>query len=518
MPYFITYQSPDCPEWAVVKEDGEAVACHESEEDAIAQMVALSIAEDLEPGGTYEGDFRSSENRAEPGELEVGDFVEWDSSGGMAQGRIQRIITSGTLEIPDSDFTLQASEDNPAALIRIWRQDSEGEWSETETLVGHRFDTLTKIDSLIRSERRQVDLTPPAYMRAAARQGLRYYEEGLGGDGLADRTITEARQMARGDALTPDKWVRIAAWIARHLVDLDAPAADPEHDSYPSPGVVAHLLWGSGPSKAAARRTLAYAEGVIAKLEEENEGRARGEAVKKLETRSRIVDLEFRELEDGGMSFEGYAAVFNSRSEDLGGFTETVAPGAFRRSLRSRNEIKLLWNHDTGSVMASTRAGTMSLEEDERGLKVRAELAPTSLGRDISVLLKRGDIDSMSFGFSVIRDSWNTAGNERVLEAVRLFEVSLVSFPAYSGTAGTTSVRGLDKIAQRASVDSDELADALLALEEGSDMSSDQLNLLSKVIDELKPQEEAKPEEDNAGLDMLALKKKKLELMEKING
>lgn len=485
MPYFITDQSPDCPAWAVVKEDGESVACHEDEDSAIAQMVALSIAEDLEPGGTYEGDFRSAER-------DLPDNYRPALSDDVPEGR-----ACGNCIFYDES---RVSEDGTKAWCERWEDFVDGAfycnaWEPKE-------------------EARQVDLTPPAYMRAAARQGLRYYEEGLAGE-VVDRTVTEARQMARGDALTPDKWVRIAAWIARHLVDLDAPAADPEHENYPSPGVVAHLLWGSGPSKAAARRTLAYAEGVIARLEEENEGRARGEAVKKLETRTNQVQLEIRELEDGGMSFEGYAAVFNSRSEDLGGFTEMVAPGAFRRSLRSRNDIKMLWNHDTGAVLGSTRAGTLTLEEDERGLKVRAELPPTSLGRDISVLVKRGDIDSMSFGFSVVRDSWNSAGDERVLEAVRLFEVSLVSFPAYQGTAGTPSVRGLDKIAQRAAVDADELADALLALEEGADMSSEQLDLLSKAIDSLKP-EEAAAEDDTKDLEMLALKKKKLELMEKI--
>lgn len=485
MPYFITDQSPDCPAWAVVKEDGESVACHEDEDSAIAQMVALSIAEDLEPGGTYEGDFRSAER-------DLPDNYRPALSDDVPEGR-----ACGNCIFYDES---RVSEDGTKAWCERWEDFVDGAfycnaWEPKE-------------------EARQVDLTPPAYMRAAARQGLRYYEEGLAGE-VVDRTVTEARQMARGDALTPDKWVRIAAWIARHLVDLDAPAADPQHENYPSPGVVAHLLWGSGPSKAAARRTLAYAEGVIARLEEENEGRARGEAVKKLETRTNQVQLEIRELEDGGMSFEGYAAVFNSRSEDLGGFTEMVAPGAFRRSLRSRNDIKMLWNHDTGAVLGSTRAGTLTLEEDERGLKVRAELPPTSLGRDISVLVKRGDIDSMSFGFSVVRDSWNSAGDERVLEAVRLFEVSLVSFPAYQGTAGTPSVRGLDKIAQRAAVDADELADALLALEEGADMSSEQLDLLSKAIDSLKP-EEAAAEDDTKDLEMLALKKKKLELMEKI--
>ena len=521
MPYFITDESPDCPAWAVVKEDGEVVACHETEQDAIDQMVAISIAEDMEPGGTYQG---RSEKRAEPGELVIGDFVEWDSSGGMARGRIEHIMTEGVLGVPDSDFSINATEDDPAALIRIYRiEEEEGEsyWHETETLVGHRFSTLTKIEPLTRAIR-QVNLVPPAYMRAAARQGLRYYEQGLAGDGLADRTVTEARQMARGDALTPDKWVRIAAWVARHLVDLDAPSANPDSDDYPSPGVVAHLLWGSGPSKRAARRAMEYAEGVVGRIEAENQDRssAKGEAVKKLETRTRPVDFEIRELEDGGLRFEGYAAVFNSRSEDLGGFTEFVAPGAFKRSLRSRNDVKLLFDHNPANVLASTRAGTMTVEEDARGLKVTADLAPTTLGRDVSVLVKRGDIDSMSFGFSVIRDSWNDNGTERTLHSVRLLEASIVSWPAYTGTAGTVSVRGLDRIARSAEVDADQLADAILKLEEGADMSIDDVNLLSKVIDQLKPEQaepEATPTEDNSA-DMLALKKKKIQLLELLNG
>ena len=97
-------------------------------------------------------------------------------------------------------------------------------------------------------------------MRAAARRGLRYYEEGKGGDGLVQRTIREARAMAAGN-VSADKWVRIRAWIARHLSDLDSPAANPNSDDFPSAGVVAHLLWGSGASKSAANRTLRYAEG-----------------------------------------------------------------------------------------------------------------------------------------------------------------------------------------------------------------------------------------------------------------
>jgi hypothetical protein len=362
-------------------------------------------------------------------------------------------------------------------------------------------------------EIRAVNLTPPAYMRAAARKGLIYYEEGKGGDGLVEKTIREARAMASGN-VTAEKWVRIRAWIARHLVDLDSPAARPDSSDYPSAGVVAHLLWGSGPSKRAAQRVLAYAEGVVARIEAENEGRAKGEALSKIETRVSHTKFEVRE-ESEGMRFSGYAAVFNSPSEPLP-FTEQIAPGAFRKSLRARNDIKFLWNHDTGEILGSTRAGTMTLTEDSHGLMVEGLLPNTTRGRDVAELLRRGDIDAMSFGFSVPQggDSWSADGAQRTLNSVRLHEVSLVAFPAYSATAGTASVRGLDKVATRSGIDADALADALIKLEDGSDLTPDEGRLITQAVDSLVPTaeatEEAEPDNSQA---MLELKKKKLQLL-----
>ena len=364
-------------------------------------------------------------------------------------------------------------------------------------------------NSIPETEYRQVNLEPPAYMRAAARRGLEYYEQGFGGDGLVDRTIREARAMAAGN-VTADKWVRIRAWIARHLPDLDSPAARPDSPDYPSPGVVAHLLWGSGPSKRSAQRTLTYAEGVVARIEEENEGRAKGKALSKIETR--VTPIQFEVREDGDyMTFEGYAAVFNEPSEPLP-FIERIAPGAFKRSIEARNDIKLLWNHDSGTVLGSTRAGTLKLYEDTRGLKVIAQLPNTTAGRDASELLRRGDVDSMSFGFSVPSggDEWSQDGSERTLRSVRLHEVSIVAFPAYSSTAGTTSVRGLDKVAERAQVDPDALADAIIKLEEGKELSEDEGRLLNQAINSYTLKEEAQPEGD---LEKLALKKMKLKLL-----
>jgi len=449
MPYFITDNHPDCSNWAVVKEDGELVACHPNKQSATDQMVAISLAEELEPGGTYTEPTRSSSELT------------------TAEGR-----------------GIEACEDCDGACEVCSYKENQ--------------------------EKRQVNLEPPSYMRAAARRGLSYYEEGYGGDGLVERTIREARAMARG-SVTADKWVRLRAWIARHLVDLDSPAARPDSDDYPSAGVVAHLLWGSGPSKRAAQRALAYAEGVVARIEEENEGRAKGEALSKIETRTIPIEFEVREETDG-MTFEGYAAVFNTPSEPLP-FIERIAPGAFKRSLDARNDIKLLWNHDSGTVLGSTRAGTMKLYEDDRGLRVNANFPNTSAGRDAAELLRRGDVDSMSFGFSVPSggDEWSSDGAERTLKSVRLHEVSIVAFPAYSSTAGTTSVRGLDKVAERADIDPDALADAITKLEEGKELSEDEGRLLTQAV--VSSTEKPEEPETIGDMAMLELKKKKLSIL-----
>jgi uncharacterized protein len=366
-------------------------------------------------------------------------------------------------------------------------------------------------------ERRQVDLSPPAYMGASARRGLEWHREGLSGDGLTEATVREARAMAEGN-VTADKWARIAAWIPRHIGDLDAPAANPDHPDYPSPGVVAMALWGAGVNKRQARRTLEFAERVVARIEEANDDRSTvtGKAKSKLETRQITADLEVRET-GNGMLLEGYAARFNEMSEPLP-FREKIAPGAFRGSLRSRNDVKLLWNHDSSMVLGSTRSGTLKLSEDDKGLRVEAQLPDTQAGRDARTLIQRGDVTGFSFGFTVPSggDSWNDDGSERTLHAVRLFEVSTgVAFPAYPTTDGTATVRGLTAVAERAEVDADALADAVLKIENGEEISAGDRELIETVLQELAPVEEdpAASEDEEKARQLLQLKKKKLQLL-----
>jgi HK97 family phage prohead protease len=338
-------------------------------------------------------------------------------------------------------------------------------------------------------ESRQVDLTPPDYIRANAERGLRWHREGLSGDGLVERTVREAAAMARGD-ISEDKVRRMSAWFARHMSDLSAPSAKPDHPDYPSPGVVAHALWGGG-TRDQSERAMAWAEAKVKALdsEERNAMTATMSAAvtSNVETRDlpmTMANFEFRDNSDF-MSFRGYAAVFNSESEPLP-FRETILPGAFSRSLRSRNNVKMFVNHNMDQVLASSRAGTLKLSEDNRGLLVEADLPPTTYAKDLSIMMRRGDVDSMSFGFSVPRngDTWNDDQTQRTLKEVRLHEVSIVtSFPAYAAT--TAQVRTIDILAKRAGCEVDSIADAIRSIESGSELTKEQREVIAGLVDAL---------------------------------
>jgi HK97 family phage prohead protease len=243
----------------------------------------------------------------------------------------------------------------------------------------------------------------------------------------------------------------------------------------------------------------------------------RGERVSKgIEQRVAVQDLEIRQ-EGDGMTLRGYAAVFNSPSEPLP-FIETIQPGAFRDSLKSRNDVKLLWNHDTSTVLGSTRAGTLRLMEDERGLMVEADLPDTQAGRDAATLIKRGDVTAFSFGFRIPSggDEWANA-NERLLKRVNVHEVSVgVAFPAYTATDGTANVRSMNelsekilKLAELRGVSAEELTDALLALESGEVLTERQGELLTDTLGKVLKKD---PEVTNPQA-LLDLKKKQLDLL-----
>jgi uncharacterized protein len=421
MPYYITQTNADCPDWAVEKENGELIACHDSKQSAIDQAVAISLAEKTEFIG----------ERAAVGSLAVGDFVSWSPLDPRVASQIEMV---------EGQF----------AIVRLF---------EYEDGIFEPTDKMMVINVF------QLEQIPTPKMIA-----VEMPEDLLVEDEPADQEeIDDPDNMDEPDPI--DRMKALANNLIARINNEEPMTKE--------------------------NKWLDVARAIQLKIDGPQP------ESKEPEVRTNSVDFEVR-AEGDGMTFTGYASVFNSPSEDLGGFIEYVAPGAFKRSLQSRNEVKLLWNHDSGEPLASLRGGTMQLVEDERGLKVTASLPNTSRGRDVAELLRTKVIDSMSFGFNVIRDSWSRDGQTRTLESVRLFEVSIVSFPAYAETVA--------QVRSAPTINPDELADALLKLESGEELDSKSADLITEVVAKLKSQPDIEEVIDN-GLDLLDLKKKQFDLL-----
>ena len=278
--------------------------------------------------------------RAEPDELDVGDYVTWDSSGGEVYGRIQRIVRDGEINVPDTDFTITGTEDDPAALIMVYREGEDG-WSPSGTLVGHKFSTLTKVS-------------------------------------------------VRGYKDDDDK---------RHIKRIEETETE-----------------------------VIVVFGKSEEYEEEDEVQ--------MEREFRPAQkLEVREAQSGEVRVSGYAAVFGEETNIGGMFTEQIQRGAFKDAI-GRDDVVFLINHE-GLPLARTRSGTLTLEEDERGLYMEASLDATDPDvRSIVPKMKRGDLDKMSFAFVPTRQSWDDSSEmpKRMIEEAQLYDVSIVTTPAYNGT------------------------------------------------------------------------------------
>lgn len=159
-------------------------------------------------------------------------------------------------------------------------------------------------------------------------------------------------------------------------------------------------------------------------------------------TRDRIVrqahPIETRETTDGELVLSGYASIFNEGYEVwdwLGPFTEVVEAGAFTKTLAEKDDVRLLLNHD-GLPLARTKSGTLSLSQDDTGLKVEARL--DSADPDVAALvpkMRRGDLDEMSFAFQILQQQWSPDWVERHIKEVKLFDVSVVTYPANPATS-----------------------------------------------------------------------------------
>lgn len=164
--------------------------------------------------------------------------------------------------------------------------------------------------------------------------------------------------------------------------------------------------------------------------------------MKTMERRVMAAPLELRrasEADADARTLVGYAAVFGKETVIAGLFREQIAPGAFAASI-GEDDVRALFNHDPNFVLGRTRSGTLTLAEDETGLRYEVNPPETTWANDLLVTVKRGDVSQSSFGFQVVKEEWTEPATRaelplRTIREARLFDVSAVTYPAYADTS-----------------------------------------------------------------------------------
>jgi hypothetical protein len=174
----------------------------------------------------------------------------------------------------------------------------------------------------------------------------------------------------------------------------------------------------------------------------------------------------------------GYAAVFDTLSEDLGGFRETIEPGAFAKSLKRGDDVLAFIEHQGGlSTLGRVGNGTLRLKEDDRGLLMDVDLPDTTAARDIFELVRRADISQTSFGFRTVTDAWNVEEGEeiRTLKEVDLKDVSPVAMPAYPTTKIDVRSKGGALVVPSLAVDTSDALASMASWHKASHLASEDI-------------------------------------------
>lgn len=177
------------------------------------------------------------------------------------------------------------------------------------------------------------------------------------------------------------------------------------------------------------------------------------------ERRGFVHPVELRAAPQGRNSpgtLSGYAAVYGKRSSDLGGFIEQIERGAFRDCLS--HDVRALFNHNDHHILGRTKAGTLRLFDEPKGLRYEVDLPDTTAGRDVAESVRRGDVTGSSFQFKMPpemtgeRWEWDGPTAVRTVHKVhQLYDVGPVVYPAYEATHGMT-VRDAKEAARRAEI------------------------------------------------------------------
>ena len=326
-----------------------------------------------------------------------------------------------------------------------------------------------------------INTKPTQEIADEAEQALEWRAEfGRGGTEVG---VARARDLKNRVNLSIRTIKRMFSFLSRHEVDKKGKGFYKGDDGFPSAGRISWGLWGGDPGFTWTKRKIKEIEEEenrnimenkelrhIQKIEENEESiiiyyaknkedvevvidmdeevtiEEESQEIRTITNKEvrtfNVSDIEVRN-DDGKNVVVGYGAVFNSESNDLGGFVEYIADGAFDGRLE--DDVRFLINHD-GLPLARTTNNTLRLSVDERGLKYEADMPDTTLANDLMTLLRNGTISQSSFAFTVEEDSWeNVEGrNIRTINKVsRLYDVSSVTYPAYN-EAGSFALRSLE--------------------------------------------------------------------------
>ena len=379
MPYGISDSQSDCAGWATVKQNSDGthdtIACHDNKQDAIDQMVAVSLAEGIEPVGDI------NERAEEENEALIVDIDD-------------TLLRAGVEPMQDVFDAVNGS--GYAVYVVTGRDESRRD--ETEQALANAG--VMYVDLIMQP----ADSTDTAEFKKQAATELVNSGVLIGAAVDNDQANLDAYASINIETYTPDAFV--ADQAEEDVIEEEQPMVEDNGSErsasrvYAGSDMSSTVQWVS--NTLDERRSVAY------------------------------TTLEMRESEDGNV-FTGYAAVFDSPSEPMP-FIEYVRKGAFTKTLKDGADVRLLIDHE-GVPLARTKSGTLTLEEDDRGLRVEASLDPMNpdAQRVISAM-RRGDLSQMSFAFRTIKDAFSADGMVRELREVQLFDVSVVTYPAYEDT------------------------------------------------------------------------------------
>ena len=421
MPYFIEADNPDCSGWATVKDDGEVMGCHATKADAVDQMVALSIAEDVEPGGERAA---TAPVELRQVDLNVPAYIRVAAQRGLdyhAEGLSGDGVTPGT--------------------IREARAMARGDITEDKVIRANAW-----------AARHAVDLE--------ASKNSDPDDDEWPGAGAVAHFLWGINPLDPVPAW--DWFARKAEQIADEEDDDNSDSDDSDDDDSDDDNDVARSLT---ISRVAGRIPTRTDGGAAMTMTDRGAGRQI--------RHFNLTDFEFRDDGATGFRFEGVASVVDapySVRDQWGEYTETIRSGAFNKTLRdSKADVALFVNHNVAGVPLATRgAGTLSLSADPN-LRVGADLDPAR--PDVQVIrsaVTRGEMSQMSIGFFVpkARDKWNDDRTERTISEVQLVETSIVWRGANPLTSG--SMRSVDQFMESLTdieMSEDEVRRAIAALE-----------------------------------------------------